>query len=165
MERFVIPTSSSRGAEAPRGTDERGLTLIETLVSLLLLAFVALGSASLLAATLHQNKLAQKRSLATHLAAERIEHLTSQRYESSTNYLAYGLPGEVADAGPPITFTASYGSIVGHPEFRRVVTLNYGVPVPGMLQVVSEVYWNDLNQGEKRHVVTTFVHPGLERAQ
>ncbi len=165
MEGAVIPTRSNGKADAPRGTDEHGLTLVETLVSVLLLAFVALGSASLLTTTLHQNKLAQKRSLATHLAAERIEHLNSKGYESSTTYAAYRLLNEVADDGPPITLTAGYGSIVGHPEFRRVVTLNYGVPVPGMLQVISEVYWSDLKQGEKRHVMVTYVHPGLERAQ
>ena len=141
---------------------ERGFTLVEMLVSILLLAFVALGSVSLLTVSLHQNKLAGKRSVATSLAAERIEELTSQRYQPSETFQNYEVPGEVSATGPPATLTADYGAIPGNPEFRRVLTLNYNVPVAGMLQVVSEVSWEDLMQGEKRHTLITYVHPGLE---
>jgi len=142
---------------------EQGLTLIEMLVSILLLAIVALGSASLLTVTVHQNQLAHTRSLATNLAAERIELLTSQTYEPTSTAQAYRLPDEVFDAGPPATFTSDYGTITGHEHFRRVMTLNYDVPVAGMLQVTTEVTWQDLKEGEKRHTLITYVHPALEQ--
>ena len=144
-------------------SNQQGLTLIEMLVAILLLAFVALGSASLLTVTVHQNELARKRSLATNLAAERIEQLTSQSYEPFASYQDYELSGEVTDAGPPITFTADFGSIPGYPQYRRVMTLRYNVPSAGMLQVTTEVAWHDLKQGEKQHTMITFVHPGLEQ--
>ena len=140
---------------------ERGVTIVEMLVAVMLLAFVALGAVSLLITVLHQNKLASHRSLATHLASERIELLTSQRW--SATGAEYQIPGEVMDTGPPVILTSDYGTLDGYPEFRRVLTLNYGAPYAGMLHVTAEVTWNDLLQGEKRHTMTTFVHPGLEQ--
>lgn len=157
------PKEYGRSESATRRAGEQGLTMIEMLVSMLLLSFVALGAVSLLSATLHQNKLARYRSLATHLAAERIEQLTSQRWASAADYLNYQMDGEVVDAGPPITFTADYGTIDGHPEFRRILTLSYDTPFAGILYVVAEATWEDLLQGEKRHTMTTYVHPGLEQ--
>jgi type II secretory pathway pseudopilin PulG len=144
---------------------ERGLTLVETLVTVLLLAFVVLGGAATLGQVLHQNKLARHRSLATYLAAERIDQLTSQRYHDSAEVAEYQLAGETLAAGPPATLTADYGSLPDFPEFRRVLTLSYDVPVAGMLQVSAEVFWRDLQQGEKSHELISYIHPSLEQMQ
>ena len=146
----------------PRDNLERGLTLVEMLVSVLLLAFLALGSISILTVSFSQNKLARNRSLATNIAAERLEHVTSIPFAAAAAYQNYRLPEETAAAGPPQTLTADYGSIPGYPEFSREVTLNYGVPVAGMLQVVTTVSWQDMHQGEKAHTLITYIHPGLE---
>jgi prepilin-type N-terminal cleavage/methylation domain-containing protein len=155
MKRKGVRTDASE-------SHERGLTLVEMLVSVMLLAFLALGSISLLTVSFTQNKLARKRSLATNLAAERLEHVTSLPFATAASFQNYRLPEETADAGPPRTLTAGYGMIPGCPEFSREVTLNYGVPVAGMLQVVSRVSWRDPRQGEKSHTLITYIHPGLE---
>ncbi len=147
----------------PKLIQQQGMTLVEVLIAMVLLGFVTLGSVSVLSATLNQNKLAQQRSLATNLAAERIELLTSERFRSAAAFATYAEPGEVAAAGPPGTLTADYGSIPGYPNFRRVLTLEYDTPYAGMLKVTSEVIWQDLKQGEKRHTLITLVHPGLEQ--
>jgi len=144
---------------------ERGVTLIEMLVTVVLLGAVILGSASLLTQDLHQNKLARQRSLATYLAAERIDRITSLEFNTAADYLHYQLPGEAPAAGPPMTFTSDYGTIPDYPEFRRVLTLNYDVPTAGMLQITSEVFWDDLQQGQKSHELNTYVHPRLEQRQ
>jgi prepilin-type N-terminal cleavage/methylation domain-containing protein len=144
---------------------ERGVTLVEMMVTVVLLGAVILGSASLLTQVLHQNKLARQRSLATYLAAERIDQITSLEFNTAADYLHYKLPGETANAGPPMTFTADYGTIPDYPEYRRVVTLNYDVPTAGMLQITSEVFWEDMHQGEKSHELNTYVHPRLEQRQ
>jgi prepilin-type N-terminal cleavage/methylation domain-containing protein len=157
---------SVEGACIPGPTrSERGVTLIEMMVTVVLLAAVILGSASLLTQVLHQNKLARHRSLATYLAAERIDRMTSLEFNTAADYLHYRLPEESASAGPPVRFTTDYGSIPDYPEFRRVVTLNYDVPTAGMLQITSEVFWEDLRQGEKSHELITYVHPRLEQRQ
>jgi prepilin-type N-terminal cleavage/methylation domain-containing protein len=144
---------------------ERGLTLVEMMVTVVLLAAVVLGSASLLTQVLHQNKRARHRSLATYLAAERIDQITSLEYNTAADYLHYQITGETAAAGPPVTFTSAYGAIPDYPEYRRVVTLNYDVPATGMMQVTTEVFWQDMHQGEKSHEMITYVHPRLEQRQ
>jgi len=155
---------SAKPAPDPRDS-ERGLTLVEMMVTVVLLATVVLGSASMLTQVFNQNKRARHRSLATYLASERIDQITSLAYNAAADYLRYQLPGEAPLAGPPSTFTADYGSIPDYPEFRRVVTLNYGVPEAGMLQITSEVFWQDMHQGEKSHEMITYIHPGLEQRQ
>jgi prepilin-type N-terminal cleavage/methylation domain-containing protein len=144
---------------------ERGVTLVEMMVTVVLLGAVILGSAALLTQVLHQNKLARQRSLATYLAAERIDQITSLEFNTAADYLHYQLPGETASAGPPITLTSDYGTIPDYPEYRRVVTLNYDVPTAGMLQITSEVFWINSQQGEKSHELNTYVHPRLEQRQ
>jgi type II secretory pathway pseudopilin PulG len=142
-----------------------GFTLVETLVSVALLAFVALGVIALLTAVIRQNKLAKERSTATALASERINLLTALPFQTSGNYLKYRLPEETAAAGPPPTLTADFGRIPGYPQFRRVVTLTYDVPAPGMMRVEAELTWKNLQQGIKTHDMVTYLHPGLEQGQ
>jgi len=141
---------------------ERGLSLIEVLVALLLLSFVALGSVSLLTVSLKQNKLAGRRSEATSLALERLDNIMAQEFQGSTTYANYALPGEVVLAGPPATLTSNYGTIPGFPAFERVVTLDYNVPVSGMLKAKVQVNWRDRQQGIKTHTLITYLHPALD---
>ena len=141
---------------------EQGLTFLEVLVALVILAFVLLGSANLMILTMHENDIAGKRSLATSLAAERIEMLTSGSYHIEPSFGSYIIPGEVSVTGPPHRLVAGYGDIPNHPGFRRALTLSYGVPNAGILKATAEVFWVDLVQGEKRHKITTLIHPGHE---
>ena len=61
--------------------------------------------------------------------------------------------------------TADYGNITGYPDYRRVVTLTYNTPVAGMLKVESTVSWQNVHQGEKSHVMISYLHPDLERSR
>lgn len=146
-----------------RRSDQRGLTLIEVMLSLMLLSFIAVGAFAMVTTTMHQNKQARLRSVATSLAAERIEDLTTRQFLSSTIFTGYALAGESTAAGPPPTLVADYGSITGHPDFRRVVSLSYNVPVGGMLRAEVSVSWRDSRQQEKTHSVITYLHPTLHR--
>jgi len=132
------------------------------MASLALLGLVAVGIASMLVFSIRQNKLAEMRSIATGLAAERVQQIISHAYMPSTTYTEYKLPEETAAAGPPQTFTTAYGAIPAHPEFSRVVTLTYNSPVTGMLRVQTTVSWVDRQQGTKTHVMVTYLHPKLE---
>lgn len=147
------------------GRSQRGMTLVEVLGAILLLAFVALGTASLTIYATRENKLATERTVATNLAAERIERLMALPYQGPAHYANYALPYEVVSAGPPKTFTADYGTIPGYERYRSVVTLNYDVPAAGMLQVIVDVSWNNVHQGVKTHRMIVFLHPGLEQRQ
>ena len=142
--------------------NDGGLTLIEVLVALLLLSFVGLGSISLMTVALKQNKLASRRSEATSLAVERLENITAQKFQGSSDYANYARPGESVVAGPPATLTSVYGAISGFPAFQRVVTLTYNVPVAGMLEAKVDVSWRDQQQGIKTHTLITYLHSALD---
>ncbi len=141
---------------------EAGMTLVEVMVCVALLGFVTVGIMALLTVAMRQNKLAQMRSVATGLGSGRIQQITSLTYQGSATYLKYKLPYEVAAAGPPMTFTAGYGTIPSYPDYKIVTTLSYDVPVSGMLRVQTVVSWTDVAQGQKSHKMVTYLHPALE---
>lgn len=139
-----------------------GLTLVEVLVSLTILAFVALGVTSLLGVAIKQNKLAAERSIATGLAAGRLDQLSSMRYRTAADYSGYKLPEETVRPGPPPALEADFGAIPGYPAYSRRVTLAYDSPVVGMLTVRVEVsWWNHAQNQRKQHTMITYLHPGL----
>jgi type II secretory pathway pseudopilin PulG len=138
------------------------MTLVEVMAALALLGLVAVGIMTMLVVSVRQNKLAEMRSIATGLASERVQQITSHPFQSSTTYTEYKLPEETAAAGPPQTLTTNYGGIPAHPEFSRVVTLTYNSPVAGMLRVQATVSWVDKQQGTKSHVIVSYLHPRLE---
>ena len=147
-----------------RRNSESGVTLVEVLVALLILAFVALGVTSLLGIAIKQNKLALERSLATGLASGRLSQLSAMPFRPASDIADYGLPGELVEEGPPVTLVAGFGQIPGYPEYRRTVTFDYDTPVSGMLRVKVEVAWWSLAQAtEKVHSMIIYMHPALEQ--
>lgn len=141
---------------------DRGFSMVEVLVSILVLGFVAVGIQATLTTALRQNRLALERSEATSLAAARIAQISAMPFHGSAEYTAYRLPEETASAGPPITLTAGVGTIPGQPQFSRTVTLKYDAPVAGMLKVQVDVSWTNRGQSkQKTHRVITFLEPDL----
>ena len=146
--------------------DERGMTLVEVLVGVTILAFVALGIMAFLGTAMKQNQLSLERSTATAIASERIQALTTMVYQASASYANYKLPEETAAAGPPPTLTTAAGAIPGYPRYSRVVTLTYDTPVVGMLTARVDVSWQNLAQGiQKTHTMVTYLDPALEQGQ
>ena len=145
-----------------RARGEAGLTLVEVLVALLILAFVALGVTSLLGISMKQNKLALERSVATGLASSRLDQLGAAQFHDAVSFGAWRLPEETPETGPPLRLVALYGEIPGFPDYRRTLTLEYDVPVPGMLRAQVDVgWWNHGQAQEKVHTMITYMHPAL----
>lgn len=140
---------------------ERGMSLVEIMVSLAILSFLALSMISMFSSAAHLDKLAQERSVATSLASERIMQISSQPFASAANYTRYKRPEETAAAGPPATLTTGYGAIPDYPDYKRVVQLTYNVPTAGMLKVKTTVTWDHIGQGERSHEMITFIKQGL----
>lgn len=148
------------------GVSEQGMSLVEVLVGLLLLAFIALGVMTFLGSVMKQNQLSLERSIATGIASERIQQITSMPYQTSANFAKYKLPEETATAGTPATLTTPVGSVPGEPRYSRTVTLTYDQPVTGMLTVRVDIAWQSLSQGvQKTHRMITYLDPGLEQGQ
>jgi prepilin-type N-terminal cleavage/methylation domain-containing protein len=143
---------------------QSGVTLVEVLVALMILAFVALGVTSLLGIAAKQNKLALERSLATGLASGRLSQLASMPFRPAAEAADYGLPGETIEPGPPVQLVAGFGKIPGYPEYRRTISLDYDTPVSGMLRVKVDVAWWSLAEArEKVHSMIVYIHPALEQ--
>lgn len=167
----ATPFSSARLA-APSGRTSRsgleaGMSLVEVLVGVTILAFVSMGVMAFLGTTIKQNQTSLDRSYATAIASERIQQITSMVYQSSANFANYKLPEETATAGTPSTLTTAVGSIPGYPKFSRTVTLTYDSPVAGMLAVRVDVAWTNIHQNSttKTHTMITYLEPALEQGQ
>ena len=141
---------------------ENGMSLVEVLVSLGVMSFIALSVMTMVTTAVHLNKMSEERSIATTLAVERISQMKSMDFQSAANYTRYVLPSETAAAGPPQTFTGGYGSIPDFPDHRRTVELSYNTPVAGVLKVEVSVFWQHVNQPERNHTMIEFLHPDLE---
>ena len=91
---------------------DSGLTIAELVVSMGILAFIALSVATMVSTSVHLDKLAQERSIATSLASGRIMRITSMPFQIIGEVGRYGLLEETLAVGPPPTFTTAYGLIV-----------------------------------------------------
>lgn len=66
-----------------RTYNDKGYSLIEVLVGLLIFSVGALASGALIVASLHQNQLSKERSIAASLVAQRLEQLRERPWEDS----------------------------------------------------------------------------------
>jgi Tfp pilus assembly protein PilV len=105
---------------------ERGLTLLEVLITLLMLAVGILGVGGLAVSTVQGNDAAGKLSAATVLAEDTLEVVRTAGYAGA----------------PALAGTADYGSIPGSPAFRRVVTVADATPGTWMRSVTVTVQWS-----------------------
>jgi len=145
-----------------RSRGEQGFSLVDVMVAILLLGFIALGIQATLTTAVRQNKLSLERSVATSLAAARLAQISSMPYQDPTSYASYRLPEETAAGTGPYTLTTAVGAIPGQPQYSRTVTLTYNTPVAAMLKVQVDVSWTNRGQNAvKTHRVITFLYPDL----
>jgi len=137
------------------------MTLVEVLVSMVVLAVISLSLISALTMAMNLGKLARQRSVATTLASARVQQILSTPFQTAANFARYKLPEETAAAGPPIVLAADYGQIPDFPDFKRVVVLTYDVPIAGLLTVESTISWQQTVEGERSHQMVAYLDPGL----
>ena len=137
------------------------MTLVEILVSMVVMAVISLSLISSLTMAMNLGKLARQRSVATVLASARVQQILAMPFRTAADFAEYKLPEETAAAGPPIVLTAEYGQILDYPDFKRVVLLTYDTPVAGLLTVESTVSWQHNVEGERSHQMVAFIDAGL----
>lgn len=104
-----------------------GWNLIELMIALLIISVGLLGTAGLLSSIIRGNQISKNVTIATILAKDQIEYLSSRPYSE--------LPSEDA------TETEDYNSIADYPTFKRVTRTYVDDPDINMKRVVVEVYY------------------------
>lgn len=145
-----------------RHSKETGLTIVELIVSLGILSFIALSVTTMVTTSMHLDKLAQERSIATSLSSERIMQITSRPFKVVGDVADYALPEETVLAGPPPVFRTDYGVIPDYPDYARSVTFRYDVPVAGMMTLEVNVFWTHATGEQRSHTMIEIIEPGLE---
>lgn len=105
----------------------KGFTLLEVLVSIVILSVGLLGMASLTVGIIKGNKLSNDLTTATTLAQDKMEEIRNGGYD--------GLPSS------DTTDTEDYGDITDYTQYKRVTETDVDTPATGMKTVTIKVYW------------------------
>ena len=118
--------------------NNKGFTLIEVLVAMVILSVGLLGTAALITGIINSNKLSNRISTATVLAQDKIEEIRG-----------VGYAGAGAEAG-----TEPYGG-VNFPLYKRITGVVAGDPAAGMKKITVTVYWDsDAHSVELKTILT-----------
>lgn len=109
--------------------NERGFTLLDNLLALVILSVLLLGLVGLATTVITGNAISKSRTVGLTLAQDKIEDARRSGY----NYL---LTENQTVADP-------YGSMTGYELFRRVTVTEVNTPGLGMQTVTVTVYWGD----------------------
>ena len=108
-------------------SDNRGFTLVEILVAIVILSIGLLAMAGLTTGVIRGNALSNRMTTAIMLAQEKMEDIRRLGY-----------------AGTPTankTTMEDYGTIANHAPYKRSIFTNVGSPAPGMKRITVTVYW------------------------
>ncbi len=109
--------------------DDHGFSLVEILITLLVLSLGLLAICGLTSGVMRSNAFSNKLTTATTLAQEKIEELRGRGYA--------GLPSGA------VLVSEDYGSMALHPLFKRIVdTQDAGTPHDSLKKVAVSVYWD-----------------------
>jgi Tfp pilus assembly protein PilV len=112
---------------ATRG--ERGFTLMETSIAMVVMMVVGLGAASLFAYSTRNNMSAEDREVATSVVQRRIEWLRTIPFSDTNRSRTYSYPGGgLAATATPVTESV----IVGGRPFRIVTTIQDQNTIDGL---------------------------------
>ena len=108
--------------------NEKGFTLLEVLIAILILSVGLLGMASLTVAIIHGNKFSNDMTTATTLAQDKMEDIRRLGYS--------GTPATTT------TDTENYNSITDYAAYKRVTVTTVDSPAVGMKVITVTAYWD-----------------------
>lgn len=122
------PTRSAAAAERP---GQRGFTLAETAIALLIMMIASVGVVSLFSYSIKYNAGAKDRELAMAVAQKRMEWLRGIPYDATTRAVAYRYPTTANPTGGGLAQTAAAGvtdttTSAGRPYTVVTTITNFG---------------------------------------
>ncbi len=108
--------------------NNKGFTLIEVLVAMVILSVGLLGTAALITGIISSNKLSNRISTATTCAQDKMEDIKGLGYS--------GMPAWDTTTPEP------YNSIANYSLYKRDTFTDVGNPAAGMKTVTVTVYWD-----------------------
>ena len=121
--------------------DNRGFTLVEVLITTILLSVAFLGMSSMTMGSIRGLAFSDNLTRATTLAKQRIEHIEHADYAT------------VISANYPLE---DYGTIAGYEPFQRVVQITNG-PEANMKTVTVTVSWREGSESLKSIFLATII--------
>jgi type IV pilus assembly protein PilV len=111
--------------------NDKGFTLIEVLVAMVILSIGLLGTAALITGIINGNKVSNRISTATTCAQDKMEEIRRLGYS--------GMP--TSDT----TTTEPYNSITNYSLYKRITFTDVDNPAAGMKTVTVTVCWDSDN--------------------
>ncbi len=121
---------------------EDGFTLLEILISIFILSVALITLSGLMTSTIRSTDYGRRATEAANLARETIEGIertASVNFDSVVDSVAASDP--VAGLNPDSV--EDYGTIAGHPSFRRETYITDGSAPVNSKDVAVKVLWND----------------------
>ncbi|MCK5244370.1 MAG: prepilin-type N-terminal cleavage/methylation domain-containing protein [Desulfobacterales bacterium] len=116
--------------EIEKTGDNKGFSLLEVLVAMLILSIGLLTTAALTVGIIQGNGLSKKHTTATTLAREQMEDIRRRGYSGM----------------PAITSTEDYNTIINYPSHKRVTETSANDPGLNMKTITVTVYWDSDNR-------------------
>ena len=124
--------------------NQRGVTLIESLIAMVLLSVGMLGLSAMTIATIKGLVFSDNQTIATTLARDRLEQIKHAGYATAT---AAHYPVE------------HYNTLVGYEPFQRLVTVTENTPRPRTKTIAVTVGWRDSAGSARQVVLRTVITP------
>ncbi|MFH0995571.1 MAG: prepilin-type N-terminal cleavage/methylation domain-containing protein [Pseudomonadota bacterium] len=124
--------------------NNRGYSLIEVFIAMVVLSIVLLGMAGLINITVSINRNSAEKAVAITLAQDKMEEMITKGYSvSATNQ----------------TETEAYGDMVNYLSYRRVADIKIDKPDRDMKLITVDVHWNNDNRRVRLQSIVSDTDP------
>ena len=125
--------------------NNRGYSLIEVFIAMVVLSIVLLGMAGLINITVSINRNSAEKTVSITLAQDKMEEMITKGYlnVSATNR----------------TVTEAYGDMINFFSYRRVTDIKMNKPDTDMKLITVDVYWNNDNRRVRLQSIVSNTDP------
>lgn len=123
-------------------SEEDGFTLLEILISIFILSVALITLSGLMTSTIRSTDYGRRATEAANLARETIEQLKRQ---ATVNFdgIVDSVQGSDPVAGLNPDTVEDFGTIAGHPKFRRETYITDGAAPVNSKDIAVKVIWDD----------------------